>query len=77
MSSNPMVREIVLDEICRGGGALTGDSIADIRCGTDLQYFSNKQVRRAIESLRYGHGEIKLSRPRLDEFNRGWHVERL
>lgn len=74
MASDPLVREIVLSEVRRNGGHLEGDTIADIRQQTELGEFSNKQVRRAIESLHYGYGEVGLDRPRVDEFNRGWHV---
>lgn len=74
MSSDPKVRKAVLGVVRSNGGYLSGDTIDDVRCGTELAGFTNKQVRRAVESLHYGHGAVTLQRPRLDEFNRGWLI---
>lgn|GEM_PF-6279028 len=74
--SNPQIREAVLDSLPEGE-ALSVESIELLRYHCGLLRFTNKQVRRALESLYYGHAEIKLLRPRLDEFTRGWYVRKI
>lgn len=73
MSCDVAVRDAVLAEVTNHGG-LSGDSIAELKRGTDLEQFRDKQIRRAIESAHYGHGVVDLRRPRQDEFTRGWLV---
>ena len=72
MSCDPLVREILQSAVVQCD--LRGCSIAELKRGTPLEPFSNKAVRRAVESAHYGHKTVRLSRPRIDEFNRGWQV---
>lgn len=71
--SDPAIREAVLDSL-PDGEHVEAMTIEELRYRCGLLRFTNKQVRRALESLRYGHFRISLQRPRIDEFTRGWSV---
>lgn len=74
--SDPHIREAVLDSLPEDEAILI-DSIKLLRYRCGLVRFTNKQVRNALESLYYGHSKIKLLRPRIDEFTRGWYVRKI
>ena len=71
--SDSAIREAVLERLPEGR-LVRADSIEHLRKKCGLMQFTNKQIRRAIESARYGHFQLALFRPRIDEVTRGWIV---
>lgn len=72
--SNPAIREAVLDSL-PDGECVEAATIEELRYRCGLLRFTNKQVRRALESLRYGYHKVVLVRLNTGEgLARGWRV---